>query len=235
MSDLGLFGLEFDSLKSNTKSPHKTGEGKNDYLKVGQANRVSMQYDFPAADTYTVQIDANLDSVQTPRTLVLTSVIVSWRVRGNTVKRVYDLCRGLMVSGNAEAVSVDVIDNSPVNTGDQYLISVSVSKTSRPTSATPGVRTGLANAAIQAGSFVQVAVPPGARSVAVFGSQFAGLQLYEYGGTAIGGLFATNTVLLYTDVVVAEWIPLVGGASIIQVNNTSGTATNASVVFEIDG
>ncbi len=70
--------------------------------------------------------------------------------------------------------------------------------------------------------------------MAVFGSPFSGLQLYEYQGTYINGAFRTAGVVLAMDVAVGVWVPLVAGAAIVQVNNTSAAPVNATVAFEID-
>lgn len=224
----GLFGLEFDPIKQRPQYPGRTGFAKQDLLTVGNKNNaVSFQVQLGEVDQVTVQIDVDTSTLKAA-VVVKTLATVSLKVEGNTIKRVYDVSRGLSISGNAEAIAVDINDDSPNPGGspDQYRVTISVGRFARPGGPVPPIRTGF-NGNIGATSSQVVAIPSGANGVAVYGSQFAGYTVQQ--------LFGDGTSAFSSDVTVGQYIPLVSGAATVRVNNPSGSPVATSVLFSIDG
>lgn len=229
----GLFGLGFDLLGNRPAYPPRTGEGKNDLLTVGNSSgAVSLQAAFGEVDQFTVQIDVDTTSVDVSQHIVKTVASVSLKVGGNTIKRVYDVTRGLSISGNAEAVLVDVNDASPTPSAvQQYRVTITVGRFPRAGGPVPPVRTGFYGSIAASPGEQIVAVPPGANGVVVYGSPFAGLTLDQIGYA----LPAVPTVMFSTVATPGQFVPLVSGAAYVRVSNASAAPTNVTIVFTVDG
>lgn len=97
------------------------------------SRRVQLQCSFARQmQTHTIQFNGpDNDNLAVVGTGVRTQAEILWSVKGNIVRRVVDVLDGAAVSGEAEAVAVNIYDYSNVATALTYQVAVTV---------TPGVR-----------------------------------------------------------------------------------------------
>lgn len=196
-------------------------------LGVGSGKDIKAQsepLDYPSQ--VTVQGDLDLSQVGI-LTVVKARLLVDFTVGVGRIQRVCDIAAGVSISGVASSVFAQIIDESPAATSESYTVTLTMSRYPRPGGVTP-VRTGF-NGAVGATSFVVIDVPPGATGVYVFGNAFAGLHVKQL------GKHDGSVVVAESDVVIGQVMPLSQGARFIELDNASGSSTNATVQFSIDG
>lgn len=117
----------------------KVGWSTSGRLRTGdRLRRVTIQADFPRAETYVLEFSKNNSAV--PSNLpIRAEAIVSWSVEGNWVSRRISIANGTTIQGVAQGVRVAIIDVTapnadtglPLPNGVDYEVSVQVTPGSR--------------------------------------------------------------------------------------------------------
>jgi len=197
-------------------------------LTTGSRQAAQVQRTFEVAQMFTVSLDLAIVG----RISVTCQATVTWTVNGVPVRRTFDVSPGVSISGVAEAITVSVQDTtlSPPAIGQSYGVSVLIAAGIRPGSAVPVVQSGR-QAAIGAGaSSSPVAVPLGARSIAVVGWAASGtpnLELLEQ--------TFEDVTLMDTQIASGVFVPLVAGAGQIVVKNNGAFLTQTLLLWGMDG
>lgn len=116
----------------------KDGWSSSGKLTVGASGQpITMQAAFPVADLYTVQF-----AVAPPADAAFRAVAtITWTVEGNQITRMVDVSNGVSVSAPSQAVHVRVNDQTTADigtpTGQQYGVTISVTRGSRPFTGQP--------------------------------------------------------------------------------------------------
>jgi hypothetical protein len=229
--------------KANLQQRSKTGQ-----LTPGSTGKIGFQLpEFltpdgkPDPGNYTLQF--GVDDPNTSATVdgyVLTRAEIIWKVSGNDVRRVVDCANGVSVTGAAEGVSVSVFDetNGPRANSRPYVVSLQVVKGTRPSIQQPPVYSTAEAVLAGAGAFVDINIPAniGAVSVSVVVAPVnVGVAIGAYDIEVIQ--FApTLTGRKRYDPRQDQWVPLVGGASLIEIQTSVACPPfRYQVSFGVDG
>jgi hypothetical protein len=216
----------------HSRHPGRTGWGFSGKLGVGAKQAVKAQaerFEYPAMRTVQVSLDT---SALAASTVFLGRLVVDFGLDVGTTQRSIDVAAGASISGLADKILALVVDESPENTGEVVGVQITCTDYPRPTGVTP-VRTGFSGA-IAAAATQNVPVPNGASGLIVMGSQFAGLQVTQYACLAtLGGPPAV--VVSESDAIIGQAQPLVQGCRFVGLTNGSGSPTNATLCWVIDG
>jgi hypothetical protein len=215
----------------------------------------SLQVNFPLSGNYTVQLNVNplrgdidpisgLVKVSRPRAEVI------WSVKGNGVRRLFDVVDGASITGQAEAVKVKIFDTidqepgNPVAPNISYPVSIQVTKGIRAVSERP-ILQGI-NYTDSAGnplvSYQDVTMIPG-DFVRFQIPQDAGVTSFQYQLVTSNPLTNitmavqdySGNFLRYSPENSGTWLPIRSGASEIFIRNNGAANCFASVFFGIDG
>lgn len=201
----------------------RVGWSQSGTLVPGSSNSaVSLQAQFPLIGAYTVQLniqDPNA-SLVVGNEVVRAQAEIQWSVKGNTVTRLVDCVNGLSITGEAEAVSVRVVDRSLITVPGKrpYVVSINVAPGTRPSVQQPPVfsadRQTLSGGLASGG----VIVPAGAISAQInvvgvtVGQPIVDPDYYIVRQIANGGLVLKAFSPFRYD----GWIPLAAGCTQIR-------------------
>lgn len=222
----------------------RVGWSQSGQLTPGSSqSAVSLQAQFPLIGAYTVQLnieDPNA-SLVVANEVVRAQAEIQWSVKGNTVTRLVDCVNGLSITGEAEAVSVRVVDRSIVTIANKqpYVVSINVAPGTRPSVQQPPVfsadRQRLDGGLASGG----VVVPAGAISAQInvsgvlVGQPIVDADYFIVRQIANGGLVLKSFSPFRYD----GWIPLAAGCTTIRFEQSALVVDNWYwfTSFGIDG
>jgi hypothetical protein len=216
-------------------------------------NQAPFQIERLPADVYTV----HLTPLQLPAPGTLTAPLylsteaqIVFSVDGRQNIRRVSVNQGMRISGQADAISVTVRDNSQIAidgripSATQYMVNLSVSRGIRtdltqPPTLAPADATGFvivpARMSVAAGGTnFDIPVPQGVGVISANVTAFAGTAITE--GNAQAQWMQDATVLRQWDPRVFPWVPIVPGTNKLRIQNNQDMGTiQFSVLFGIDG
>jgi hypothetical protein len=204
-------------------------------------NRVVLQCPFPTQENYTVQFkvrDPNDQTTLNPSGYVRSRATITWTVSGNPVSRIVDVGDGVSVSGTAEHVNVEVIDDSvaPGTSALPYEVTIVAAKGVRATVEQPPTLA-LIRDSIAPGTSVLFDIPKdaGVISVNVAIAPALGGTIAQY--QVLVNHFAQGVPLKTYDPRQMDWVPVMPGTTQIRVVADAALATNVlvQVTFGVDG
>lgn len=222
----------------------KSGLASSNQLTPGVPSKVALLQTGPIeAGNWTVQFSINDPN---GANLIAGDVVraraeVNWMVAGQVVRRVFDCNDGTSISGNAEQISVRVVDNSVIAGGSvvrPYDVFIQTSPGNRPSVQQPPTYS-LDVIQLSAGIADQIVDIPDNIGATALHVGIAPLNI----GTAIGAYdvlvkqaSTSLTLLSSCDPRQSEWITLVPGATKIQfVQGAAAPTTLWTPSFSIDG
>lgn len=171
--------------------------------------------------------------------------IVNWKTRGQTVTRKVSIFSGAAITGVCDAVDVQIVDDSDINSGAlaplPYKVGASLSRGSRANIMQPATLfTNPRAVSIAAGLATTFFVPQGAGVVSAMvlvagelGQEGTNsLAVKAYGND---NALAVNTQGWYPILQNPGWVPLTPRTNIIIVQNGDTIPINAQVVWGVEG
>ena len=226
-----------------------------------QSLRVSMQAEFPEAGDYTVKIGVqppkiNTGSVagggpvaQQGQVIVPVSVqaLVIWKVNGNQVQRIISVGTqgGTSISGEGEAVEVQLTDvtpnnsTAPFNVPLSYAVTISCAPGTRPVTNQPCTLNAIAkNVSIPAGSALAAIPVPndaGVISLRVYLASFAGPPPVTP-SVRVDFTDGFNVVRSYNPMIDTDFVPLPPNAVQVVINNLdAANAISVTADWGVEG
>lgn len=230
--------------------PHKTGWSVGGVMLSGDKNTtVSLQADFPRAETYTVQFSMSpIDPILAAPNFAEAELL--WSVEGNQIRRLVSVVNGASVSGLGQAVRMTVRDTSfdwgDGGLGRRYQVSATVSTGTRAAVQMPP--------RLQGTPGLQL-VPPGGNFVLAIPQNAGVISMMVYARSVTAGLHAVlpgDITILQTSIAAGhdiantdqasndDWIPIFPGADTVVINNSTvagpgGKNIYISLIWGIDG
>jgi hypothetical protein len=194
---------------------------------------------FKTAQVSTVQF-----SILEPPIPPNATATVKFRVRGNTITRVISVSDGVQISGVADAIDVDVVDETAVVYGGSlpinimpYSIFVAAAPGTRPfNSAPPSLREFPSPLTIVSGATVAVPVPSG-KGISSALIQWTTVSVIPNASCLVAMFAAATGIGFYRPSQVdPSYQPLVPGTDVLRITNDDPANTMfVSVVWGIDG
>lgn len=233
----------------------KQGWSSGGTLHATKGDSVSLQANFEVengkAGYYTVQfnVEPPVDSASvSPNAsgLFVAAAILRWSVEGQTVERAVSVANGVSISGTGQAMKVTVTDLTDPATipaggtaGLPYNVSIQVAPGTRPDVGRPPI--------VYENLFVVTVGTPQNVKIQPFIGAISVLCPFDVNsGTitsiTIAELTPAGTTLLKVqinlgDAASLEWIPIVAGATILQITaqGSAGGKADVTVLWGIDG
>jgi hypothetical protein len=231
----------------------KTGWSTANTLRTGDPNaQVTMQAEFPETGTYTMQFTRGGN----PKELnpIVAEALVTWVVEGNTVTRRINIgTSGCALSGTGQAVRVRMVDATPSLVGPPgglpYGVSVLCTLGVRGSSKQPptlvprntdppaaaGTGVGGGTFPVAGGASYIVDIPDDAGAISLFVTALTAAGTSAAGAITVKVLYAATVIQSFDPVVTDDWVPILPGATRVEVTNNSGTLYNTTVTFGIEG
>lgn len=188
---------------------------------------------FPKPGVYTVQFNVK----PVPGQQIISEALITWAIKSQHITRRVSIANGISVQGNAEGVTVDIIDKGAQNPINPFTYDVvtTVAKGTRPPSAVPPRLMGVEDQTVNTGGSVQVDIPQDSGANAIFVAIYSAVPILE-GQVNIRQRFGAGVSLQENDPRPFEWVPLVPGADNILIQNIAGPPSfKVTVHFGIDG
>ncbi len=194
------------------------------------------------AGQYSVQFDVKSAGTDVPNPIAE----VIWKTQGNPVRRLISVVDGTTISGLAEAIAVNVSDNSEAITGFVYEVTILVTPGARASNVVPPMYVPIQSAGypgryvVPSGLSRTVPIPQnaGITSVHITASSLTSppILLTEATcwvtlNTASGG----GTILKQYDPRFVDWVPVPPSASSLVLQNASAQSIIYGVAFGVDG
>lgn len=239
-------GLEQMVGTDSNKTEAPGGVSAAGSLVPGEHKEVSVQQDFRREGTFVVQVSLQRPNPQAPSvTVVSAEVLVTFSLKGNSTTRRISAGPGVSIAGNAEHVSVRVIDTSapavfPDVVDETYRVRILVSRGTRASiDQPPTLIQGVAQTQLAGGAATSFAVPldAGAISLHVDVSALAGAPLPDNGVQVDQLSDAAATFILKSyDPRTDTWVPLAPGCTFVRIRNrTAAQIILVRGTFGVDG
>ena len=111
-------------------------------MKTGAADIVRNQCDFDKSEYYTVQLGVEPPILGSSFNIFSCLATISFKVEGNFVTRVISVTNGVSISGTAQAININLQDNTPVlgqPLNQPYKVGMQVVPGTRPTQNRPPI------------------------------------------------------------------------------------------------
>ena len=222
--------------------PAKSGWSVGGEMLSGDKNRtVSLQADFPKAETYTIQFSMSpIDPILAAPNFAEAELL--WSVEGNQIRRLVSVVNGASVTGLGQAVRLTVRDTSfdwgDGGLGRRYQVSATVSTGTRATVQMPPRLQGTTGVQlIPAAGIFTLPIPQdaGVISMQVY-ARGVGAPVLPGNLTIIQDSVAAGHNISYNDhAATDDWIPIFPGVDTIHLQNSSAVGIYASLIWGIDG
>lgn len=224
---------------------YKTAWSASGELVNDSEQTVLLQAVFQETGAYTVQFAINGKDLTNSFSSRKTRATVTWKVEGNTVQRVIDVVNGTSISGTAQGVTVEVEDLSTGSDKTPYVVSVQVTKGTRPNVQQPPYQT-VPRFTIEDGDTtpVDITIPQndGVISVKILmfpifiGSEFPDDQpQFDYETIFFRG-FSSAAANFSTYLLQNTWIPVPSGTTKLTIlQGADGIGMAYTIFFGIDG
>ncbi len=234
----------------------KTGWSVSGNLIVGDSTKtVQLQADFATPGEYTLQF--NIGPAVGSNTAAVAEALITWSVEGNSVQRRVTITPGCSVSGVGQAVRITMNDASvgiagTIPDGKQYRVSAQVARGPRPTTSVPPTYIPSGDGNYGKGAYIVLIGTPVDVPIPV-DAGVSSVYVAVAGFVAASGVAAAVNFPIVNHIVpdslgdlrvqrydprTFQWVPLVPGATKIQLSNfntVAGVAYAYYVAFGVDG